>query len=165
MDLKNWYLLCLLQLSKQAFWLSRWRGERSRTLDKWFSTCGTRTTSDTRSYFWWYAKHLTILFKSCSTSSKILVRNLIWEKEANRLNSVSLSNDTARHRIYGTFDNISDQVTTAVRASKYGFAMQLDESADVTNSNQLLFYVRTTENDGDKTELLINKEVLSTTKG
>ena len=62
------------------------------------------------------------------------------------------------------FDDISDQVTTAVRASKYGFAMQLDESADVTNCNQLFVNVRTTENDVDKTELLNNKEVSSTTK-
>ena len=27
-------------------------------LKQWFSTCGTRTTSGTRSYFWWYARHL-----------------------------------------------------------------------------------------------------------
>ena len=43
--------------------------------------------------------------------------------------------------------------------------MQLDESTDVTNCSQLLVYIRTIENDVDKTELLINKEVLSTTKG
>ena len=52
------------------------------------------------------------------------------------------------------------------RASNYGFAMQLDELADVTNYNQLLVYVKATENDIVETELLINKEVVSrTTKG
>ena len=49
--------------------------------------------------------------------------------------------------------NIYDQVTTAVRASKYGFAMELDELANVTNGSQLLVYVRFTENDVVKTEV------------
>ena len=81
------------------------------------------------------------------------------------MNFVSLSNDTVRRRIHDMSDNISDQVTTAVRASKYGFAMQLDESTDVTNCGQLLVYVRFTENDIVKTELLVSKEVSGTTKG
>ena len=62
-------------------------------------------------------------------------------------------------------DDIFDEVTTAVRASKYGFAMQLDESTDVTNCGQLLVYVRFTENDTIKTELLMSKEVSGITKG
>ena len=43
--------------------------------------------------------------------------------------------------------------------------MQLDESTDVTNCGQLLVYVRFTENDIVKTELLMSKEVFGTTKG
>ena len=87
-------------------------------------------------------------------AAKILVRNLIGENEAEKLNSVSLSNDAVRRRIHDMSEDISDQVTTAVRASKYRFAMQLDESTDVTNCGQLLVYVRFTENDIVKTELL-----------
>ena len=75
-------------------------------------------------------------------AAKILVRNLIEEKEVEKLNSVSLSNDTVKRRIHDMSDNISNEVTTAVRASKYGFTMQLDESTDVTNCGQLLVYVR-----------------------
>ena len=56
-------------------------------------------------------------------------------------------------------------MTTTVRASKYEFALQLDESTDVTKCGQLLVYVRFTENDRVKTELLISKEVSGTTKG
>ena len=89
-------------------------------------------------------------------AAKILVRNLIGEKEAEKLNSVSLSNDTMKRRIHDTSDHISDQVTTAVRASKYGFAMQLEESSDVTNCGQLLVYVRFTKNIRAKTELLMS---------
>ena len=80
------------------------------------------------------------------------------------LNLVFFFDDALRHRIYDTMNNISDQVTTTVRASKCGFAMQLDELADITNCNQLLVYVKTTENDLAKTELLIVKEALITTK-
>ena len=51
-------------------------------------------------------------------------------------------------------DDISDQVTTAVKASKHGFAMQLGESTDVTICSQWLVYVRFTENDVVTTEPL-----------
>ena len=75
-------------------------------------------------------------------AAKIFVQNLIGGKEAEKLNSVSLSNDTVKHQILDMSDDISDEVITAVRASKYGFAMQLDESTNVTNCSQLLVYVR-----------------------
>ena len=61
-------------------------------------------------------------------------------------------------------DDIFDQVTTSVRRAKYGFAKQLDASTDVANRSQLLVYVRFRENYVFKTELLMNKEVSSTTK-
>ena len=57
-------------------------------------------------------------------------------------------------------------VVRDLRAKKYGFAMQLNESTDVTNCNQLLVNVRFTENDVVKIKVLLtNKEVSSTTKG
>ena len=62
----------------------------------------------------------TIAVNLVLPAAKILVRNLIGEKEAEKLNSVSLSNDKVRRRIHDMSDDISDQVTTAVRASKYG---------------------------------------------
>ena len=44
--------------------------------------------------------------------------------------------------------------------------MQLDESTDITNHVQLLVYVRyTTQNYDAETELLMSKELSSTTKG
>ena len=95
-------------------------------------------------------------------AAKILVRNLIGEMEAEKLNFVSLFNDTVRRRIHDMSDDISHQVTTAVRASKYGFAMQLDESTDVTTAVNCLSMK---ENDIVKTELLMSKEVSGTTKG
>ena len=99
----------------------------------------------------------TIVENLVLPTAKIPVRNLIGEKEAEKLNSGSLFNDTVRRRIHDMSDDISDQVTTAVRASKYGFVMQLDESTDVTNCSQLVVYVRFTENDIVKIELLMSK--------
>lgn len=61
--------------------------------------------------------------------------------------------------------DIADQVIEGVRASKYGFAIQLDESTDVTNCSQLFVYVRFTQNNAVKTELLLSQELSSTTKG
>ena len=43
-------------------------------------------------------------------AARILVRNLIGEKEVGKLNSVSLSNDTVRRRIHDMSNDISDQV-------------------------------------------------------
>ena len=62
--------------------------------------------------------------------------------------------------------DIADQVISGVKDSKFGFSMQLDESTDITNNAQLLVYVRyTTQNYDVKTELLMSKQLSSTTKG
>ena len=98
-------------------------------------------------------------------AAKTLVRNLIEKKEAEKLNSVSLSNDTVKRRIHDMSDDISDEVTTAVRASKYGFAIQLDESTDVTTAVNCLSMSGSKKNDIVKAELLMSKEVSGTTKG
>ena len=62
--------------------------------------------------------------------------------------------------------DIADQVISGVKDSKFGCSMQLDESTDITNNAQLLVYVRyTTQNYDVKTELLMSKQLSSTTKG
>ena len=62
--------------------------------------------------------------------------------------------------------DIADQVISSVKDSKYGFFMQLDESTDITDNAQLLVYTRyTTQNYDVETELLMSKELSSTTKG
>ena len=98
-------------------------------------------------------------------AAKILIRNLIGEESVAKLDSVSLSNNTVKRRIKEMSVDITDQVIAGVRDSKFGFALQLDESTDVTNCCQLLVYVRFTQNDAVKTELLLNHEVSTTSKG
>ena len=97
---------------------------------------------------------------------KILVKNVIGVEAAAKLKTVSLSNDTDKNRIEETPIDIADQVISSVKDSKYEFSMQLDESMDITNNAQLLVYTRyTTQNYDAETELLMSKELSSTTKG
>ena len=94
-------------------------------------------------------------------AAKILVRNLIGEKDAAKLDSVSLANDTVRHRIKEMSDDISDQVTAGIRALTFWLAIQVDESTDVTNCCQLLVYARYTEGNDVKTELMMSEDAES----
>ena len=75
-------------------------------------------------------------------AAKILVRNLIGEESLAKLDNVSLFNNTAKQRIEEMSVVIADQVIAGVRDSKFGFALQLDESTDATNCCQLLVYIR-----------------------
>ena len=98
-------------------------------------------------------------------AAKMLVRNLIGEKDAAKLDSVSLSNDTLRRRVKEMSNDISNQVTAGIRASTFGFAFQVDETTDVTNCCQLLVYARYAEGNNVKTELMMSEELSETTKG
>ena len=82
-----------------------------------------------------------------------------------KLKTVSLSNNTVENRIEEMPVDIADQVISSVKDSKYGFSTQLDESTDITNNAQLLVYTcYTTQNYDAETELLMGKELSSTTK-
>ena len=61
--------------------------------------------------------------------------------------------------------NISEQVITEVQGSKYGFAIQLNETTDVPNYAQLLVFVRYATKDSIRSELLLSNEMRTTTKG
>ena len=99
-------------------------------------------------------------------AAKILVKNVIGVEAAAKLKAVSLSNNTVKNRKEEMPIDIADQVISSVKDSKHGFSMQLDESTDITNNAQLLVYTRyTTQNYDAETELLVSKELSSTTKG
>jgi len=57
------------------------------------------------------------------TAAKLLVRDLIGEKDVAKLDSVSLSNDTAKRRIREMSVDIADPGTEEIKASKFGFAI------------------------------------------
>ena len=94
-----------------------------------------------------------------------MVKNVIEVEVAAKLETVSLSNNTVKNRIEEMSIYIADQVISGVKNLKFGFSMQLGESTDITNSAQLLVYVRYSTQDNDvKTELLMSKELSSPTK-
>ena len=97
--------------------------------------------------------------------AKILVKRFFGEQAIAKLNAVSLSDNTIKRRIEEMSDDIAHQILAEIKESKFGFAIQLDESTDITNYCQLLVYVRYAQTNIMKTELLLNHEVSTTTKG
>ena len=100
-----------------------------------------------------------------SLGAKILVKRVFGEQAIAKLNAVSLLDNTIKRRIEEMSDDIADQILAEIKESKFGFAIQLDESTDITNYCQLLVYVRYAQTNIMKTELLLNHEVSTTTKG
>ena len=74
--------------------------------------------------------------------AKILVKRVFGEQAIARLNAVSFSDNTIKLCIEERSDDIADQILAEIKESKFGFAIQLDESTDITNYCQLLVYVR-----------------------
>ena len=59
----------------------------------------------------------------------------------------------------------NEQVLMEIQSSKYGFAIQLDETTDMSNCAQLLVFVRYATKDSIRSELLLSNELRTTTKG
>ena len=97
--------------------------------------------------------------------AKILVKRIFGELAVAKVNAVSLSDNTMRRRIEEMSDDNADQILAEIKESKFGSAIQLDQSTDITNYCQLLVYVRYAQAKLMKTELLLNHEVFTTTKG
>ena len=98
-------------------------------------------------------------------AAKVLVKHVIGNEAVSKLNSVSVSNNTIQQRITEMSTDIKEQVITEVQGSKYGFAIQLVESTDVSNCTQLLVYVRYATKYAIRSEILLINEMRITTKG
>ena len=94
-----------------------------------------------------------------------MVRCVFGDESVKKLNSISLSNNTVQRRIERMSVDILQQVISDICRSESGFAIQLDESTDVTNCAQLLIFVRYVEKEGVKEEFLMNAALEATTKG
>ena len=69
-------------------------------------------------------------------AAKVLVKRVIGDEAALKLDSVSLSNNTIQWHIT-EMSAINEQVLTEVQSSKYGFAIQLDKTTDMSSLAQL----------------------------
>ena len=56
------------------------------------------------------------------------------------------------------------QVLTKIQSSKYGFAIQLDETTNLSNSTLLLVFVRYATEDSIRSELLLSNELKNATR-
>ena len=94
-----------------------------------------------------------------------MVRCVFEDELVKKFYSISLSNNTVQRRIEEMSVDISQQVINDTCRSKSGFAIQLDESTDVTNCAQLLIFARYVGKEDIKEEFLMNAALEATTKG
>ena len=87
-------------------------------------------------------------------------------KDAERkLESVSLSNSTIQRRIRDLSDDIKCQVVEEIKNASFGlFAIQIDESTDISSCAQLMVFAKYIYNDTFKEEFLFCSSLETTTK-
>jgi hypothetical protein len=100
------------------------------------------------------------LVKPCMVEAARLVLD---QNCVNKLNQISLSDNTVKQRIDDMSQDIKLQVTEKIRLSPF-FAIQLDESTDVAQLPQLLVYARFISENQVEEEFLFCSPLITTTK-
>ena len=91
--------------------------------------------------------------------------NIMLGKAAkDKLSLVPLSNNVVSSRINDTSEDILSQVVEKLKTSPTKFSLQLDETTDVANFNQLLTFVRYVDGLEIKEEFLFCKHLVTTAK-
>ena len=107
----------------------------------------------------------TIAEERIMPAAKMLVKHVIGNEAVSKLNSVLVSNNTIHGHITKMSTDIKEQVITEVQGSKYGFAIQLVKSNDVSNCAQLLVCMCCATKNATRSELLLINQMRTTTKG
>ncbi|KAI0234953.1 hypothetical protein LSAT2_014678, partial [Lamellibrachia satsuma] len=94
----------------------------------------------------------------CATE---IVREMYGEEKAKGLAKIPMSNDTVKRRISSMSEDITVQYTARLRDND--FAIQLDESTDVSKISHLLAYVRYEWEKEIREDILFCKELRTTT--
>ena len=100
------------------------------------------------------------LLKPCILES---VEFVLGEKASQTMKQISLSNDTIKSRIHEMSDNIKSKMLSKIGSSPV-FALQLDESTDISNLSQLLVYVRYVADERFNEEFLFSQPLETTSK-
>ena len=101
------------------------------------------------------------LLKPCILES---VKLVLGEKASQTMKQLSLSNDTIKSRIHNMSDNnIKSKVLSKIGFSPV-FALQLDESTDISNLSLLLVYVRYVADERINEEFLFCQPLETTSK-
>ena len=100
------------------------------------------------------------LLKPCILES---VKLMLGEKASQTMKQISLSNDTIKARIHEMSENIKSKVISKINSSPV-FAVQLDETTDVSNLSQLLVYIRYVASERINGEFLFCQPLETTSK-
>ena len=90
-----------------------------------------------------------------------MVKLILGETSAKKIQQVSLSNDTIKRHISRMSTDVKQQIMHEIKAFSM-FSIQLDESVDVASCSQLLVFVRYVHMEDVKEEFL-NCNVFKTT--
>lgn len=102
------------------------------------------------------------LIKPCMLK---VAEELLGAEAVKKIREIPLSNDTVKSRILKMSNDIEDQVIDKIKNSPY-FALQCDESTDVSQCCQLLVFIRFLEDDKKFIEeLLFSQELETTSQG
>ena len=94
---------------------------------------------------------------------KKMVKSMLGETAEKEISRIPLSNDTIHKRILDFSENIDTNVQKKLEGSK--FALIFDESTDISNSAQLLVFVRFINDDEIINKFLCCREMPTTTRG
>lgn len=95
------------------------------------------------------------LLTACST--------VLSEDSSNKIAKIALSNDTIKRRIDDMAIDLKNQLVQKLKNSPF-FALQCDETTDISKQAQLLFYCRYIDEKKFVEEILFSKNLESTTK-
>jgi len=95
-------------------------------------------------------------------AAKDIIASVLGPAAATKINIVSLSNDTVSRRIDEMANDVKEELIKNLKQSTY-FALQIDESTDITNFAQLLAYVRYEAEQSIKEEFLFCESLSSHT--
>ncbi|XP_028314934.1 zinc finger BED domain-containing protein 5 [Gouania willdenowi] len=95
-------------------------------------------------------------------AAKEMVSVMIDDKAAKKLNVISLSDNTVKRRIDDMAQDVLKQLLARIKSSRF-FALQIDESTDITALANLLAFVRYEHNGEIHEEFLFCKPLRSNT--
>ena len=93
-----------------------------------------------------------------------LAKIMLRKETENKLFLVPLSDDVVKSRINDIVEDILSQVVADSKASPTKFIIQLDETTDVTNLNQLIAFVRYVKGKEIKEEFFFCKQLITAAK-